>query len=101
MIALTETVRAFGKHAQRSQIAAEDQPDELQHEKQRHGHDLQLLDELPPEPVLRLDRSHAGAELSVSHAAGGDVDALFAVLDDGDPRKPGGRVELLGLILSD
>src|SRR5258706_3468901 len=94
MVALTETVRAVGKHAQRSEIAAEYQPDELQHEEQRHGDDLYLLDELLPEPVLVVDRSYGGSERSIRHPAGPDIDALFAVLDGDNPREPLRRLTL-------
>ena len=54
MVAPAEAIGAVGKHAQRSQVAAEYQPDELQHEEQRDKHDLQLLDELRPQPVSAL-----------------------------------------------
>src|SRR5438105_13017261 len=101
MVASAEAVRAFGKHAQRSEIAPEYQPDELQHEEQRHGDDLQLLDELLPKPVLRFDRSHPSTELSVSHAARGDLDTLFDVLNGGNAGEPGRRLELIGHVLRD
>ncbi len=100
MVALTETVRAVGKHAQRSEIAAEYQPDELQHEEQRHGDDLYLLDELLPKPVLGVDRSYGGSELSIGHPAGRDIDALFAVLDGDNPCEPLRRLALSLPVLS-
>ena len=101
MVAPTEAVRAFGKHVQRSEIAAEDQPDELQHEEQRHGHDLQLLDELLPKPVMGVDRSHVGTEPSVSNPARRDIDTLSHVLDGGNAREPARRDEHIRCVLSD
>jgi hypothetical protein len=53
VVALAEAVRAFGEQAQRVEVAAEDQPDELQHEEQRHRQDLQLLEELLPRAGYR------------------------------------------------
>src|SRR5687768_17936919 len=58
VVALAEAVRALGEHAQRAEVAAEDQPDELQHEEQRHHDDLQLLDELLDRKSTRLNSSH-------------------------------------------
>src|SRR6266850_521097 len=101
MIALAETVRAFGKHAQRSEVAAEYQPDELQHEKQRHANNLQLLEELLPKPVLSLDRTHDGTELPVAHSARTHVNALLRVVDGGDSCEPSRRVENIRQVLTD
>ena len=86
VVALAEAVRAFGQHAQRAEVAAEDQPDELQHEEQRHRHDLQLLDELLPQPVVGLGGGHRGVERAVADAARGDLDAFFGALDRGNAR---------------
>src|SRR5438034_4760234 len=101
MVTLAEAVRAFGQHAQRAEVAAEYQPDELQHEEQRHANDLQLLEELLPKPVVSLDRSHDGAELPVSHPAGAHVEALFRMLDGGDSDEPGRGVDDVRRILTD
>ena len=101
MVALAETVGALGQHAQRAEVAAEDEPDELQHEEQRHRDDLQLLDELLPQAVLRLDRRHVGAQRAVADAAGGDVDGLLGVVDGGDAYEPLRRLERVGHVLSD
>src|SRR6267378_1899430 len=84
-----------------AEVAAEYQPDELQHQEQRHRQDLQLLDELQPKPVVGLDRSHPGTELSVSHAARRDVETLFPVLNDGKAREPSRCVELIRRVLRD
>jgi hypothetical protein len=67
VVALAEAVRALGQHAQRAEVAAEDQPDELQHEEQRHRHDLQLLDELLPQPVWAFTGVITRGERAVSH----------------------------------
>jgi hypothetical protein len=99
VVALAEAVGALGQHAQRAEVAAEDQPDELQHEEQRHRHDLDLLHELVPEAVLRLDRGHARGQLAVAHPARHHVDALLHVGDRGEAGEPRRGLELVGRVL--
>ena len=101
MVAPAEPVRAVGEHAQRSQVAPEHQPDELQHQEQGDEHDLQLLDEPRPQPVHRLGRSHLAVERPVFHAARGHGERAIDHVDRGDIREPVRRFELVGLVLCD
>jgi hypothetical protein len=95
VLALAETVRAHREHAQRAEVAAEDQPDELQHEEQRHRQDLQLLGELLPEPVVRFDRRHPAGERAVPDTSRRDLDAFLEDRDGREGHEPSRRVELV------
>ena len=101
MVAPAEAIGAVGKHAQRSQVAAEYQPDELQHEKQRYKHDLQLLDELRPQPVSRRNLRHFDVERSVCHPARLDRRVALHVLDGGNFREPARRFAYFPLFVSE
>ena len=98
---MAETVGAFGQHPQGAQVPPEDQPNELQHQKQRGRHDLKLLDKLFPQAVVRLDGRHPRIQLSVANPAGCDINTFFGNVNGSNTGEPTGRVQHVGFVLCD